>query len=157
VFWDAALAAVEPDAGAALPGSKPRATSSSAARRRSPARCEYAFKHNLLQQSAYDTLLRAAKVEAHARAGAFWRARADPADAADISAAHVRALAEAHFHGMRADAAVWADWFGSRFFAYYSMFAPLRPLAVRGPRRVRAAARRGRCEDGHGAGQRSRA
>jgi len=116
VFWDAALAAVEPDAGAALPGLEAkgyvvqRGASTLAGAR------EYAFKHNLLQQSAYDTLLRAAKVEAHARAGAFWRARADPADAADISAAHVRALAEAHFHGMRADAAVWADWFGSRFF-----------------------------------------
>src|SRR6185436_596755 len=97
VFWDAALAAVEPDAGAALPGLEAkgyvvqRGASTLAGAR------EYAFKHNLLQQSAYDTLLRAAKVEAHARAGAFWRARADPADAADISAAHVRALAEAHF------------------------------------------------------------
>jgi class 3 adenylate cyclase len=67
VFWDAALAAIEPQAPARLPALQARAlvvareTSGFADTR------EHAFHHQLLHEVTYETVLKAARREAHAR------------------------------------------------------------------------------------------
>ena len=73
VFWDAALAAVAPDAPAALPALQARAlvvARSGSAFADTP---ERAFHHQLLHDVTYDTVLKAARREGHARA-ARWLA-----------------------------------------------------------------------------------
>ncbi len=73
VFWDAALAAVAPDAPAALPALQARAlvvARDGSAFADTP---EQAFHHQLLHDVTYDTVLKAARREGHARA-ARWLA-----------------------------------------------------------------------------------
>ena len=74
-FWDAALAFVELEAAEQLPPLSKRALvrpKDGDARAADDIR-EYAFHHQILQQVTYDTVLRAARIEAHAKV-AHWLA-----------------------------------------------------------------------------------
>lgn len=150
VFWDVALSAIDPEACAALSALERKRFVVRRASSSVDAAVEYVFQHNLLHQSAYETMLREPKTRAHGRVGAFWSERADIDDISEVSPARTRALAEAHFHRSIADAPGWIDWFERRFEPYYHAFATnaLRPLAedvvamserIHGPRDPRTA------------------
>jgi class 3 adenylate cyclase len=90
IFWDAALAAVDPEAPAALPALHrrslvvPRETSAFAESR------EQAFHHQLLHDVTYETVLKPARRAGHARVAA-WLAERDAGRAGEflgIAAAH---------------------------------------------------------------------
>ena len=131
VFWDRALAAIDPAALEALPVLLRKRL---VVRHDAPAlddACEYAFQHNLLHQVTYDGLLKAPKRAAHARVGAFWSARAEVSGPQDVNPAACRALAEAQHHRCKADAPSYVSWFEGQFSNYMSAYAAqaLRPLA----------------------------
>jgi predicted ATPase/class 3 adenylate cyclase len=67
VFWDAALAAIDPRAPAALPALHARALVVARAGSAFVDTPEQAFHHQLLHGATYDTVLRAARREGHAR------------------------------------------------------------------------------------------
>jgi class 3 adenylate cyclase len=73
VFWDAALAAVAPDAPAALPALRARALVVPRSGSAFADTAEQAFHHQLLHDVTYDTVLKSARREGHARA-ARWLA-----------------------------------------------------------------------------------
>ncbi len=129
VFWDLALAAIDPAAVALLPVLMRKQL----VVRRDPAgdAHEYAFHHHLLQQVTYDSVLKLPRREGHARAGAFWSARAEVSEPQDVNPAKCRALAEAQYHRCQADAQSYVDWFERQFDHYFNAFAAptLRPLA----------------------------
>ena len=131
VFWDRALAAIDPAALEALPVLLRKRL---VVRHDAPAlddACEYAFQHNLLHQVTYDGLLKAPKRAAHARVGAFWSARAEVSGPQDVNPAACRALAEAQHHRCKADAPSYVSWFEGQFSNYMNAYAAqaLRPLA----------------------------
>ena len=82
VFWDQALQAVHADAPAALPALVRRELVAPATGSRYQGATEYSFRHQVLQQVAYDTLLRPARRDAHARV-ATWLAGTGEARADD--------------------------------------------------------------------------
>lgn len=131
VFWDVVLASIGADALAALPALERKRFVIRHETSSLDGAVEYAFQHNLLQQAAYDTTLRASKASGHARASAFWQERADPADYASVTAANLHALREASYHGLRSDAASWIDWFEQRFTVYLGSIRTreLQPMA----------------------------
>jgi class 3 adenylate cyclase/tetratricopeptide (TPR) repeat protein len=136
VFWDQALAAIDPAATGALPAllnkrlivrrddSPALATDGDDTR-------EYAFQHHLLHQVTYDSVLKAPKRTGHARVGDFWSARAEVAGPQDVNPAACRALAEAQHHRCQADAQACIAWFEGQFSHYLNAYAAqtLRPLA----------------------------
>ena len=76
VFWDRALAAIEPAALDCLDTLLGKALLVRHDEAAFVDTREYAFKHHLLHQVTYDGVLKAPKREGHARVGAFWSARA---------------------------------------------------------------------------------
>jgi class 3 adenylate cyclase/tetratricopeptide (TPR) repeat protein len=131
VFWDRALAAIDPDALDVLPVLLRKQL---VVRRDAPAfddTSEYAFQHNLLHQVVYDGVLKAPKRQAHASAGAFWSARAAVDSPQGVSPASCRALVEAQYHRCKADASDYVGWFEAQFSNYLNAYfaQPLRPLA----------------------------
>lgn len=129
-FWDQALAAIDPaalDQLLQLLAKQlivPREAVSSDETR------EYAFKHHLLHQVTYDSVLKAPKRIGHTRVGAFWRARAQTTGQQDVDPAKCRALAEAQYHGCQSDPQDYLAWFEAQFPHYFEAFATqtLRPL-----------------------------
>lgn len=131
VFWDQALAALDPAAPEALPALLRKQL---VVLRDAPAfdgTREYAFHHHLLQQVVYEGVLKERRRSGHAKVGAFWGARAGVAEPQDVSPASCRALAEAHHHLSQSDTAACAQWFDGQFFNYLNAYAlhTLRPLA----------------------------
>jgi len=129
VFWDQALAAIDPDAPTALPVLLRKQL---VVRRDSGLDIgEYSFQHHLLHQVTYDGVLREPRRRGHELAGAFWSRHAEVATPRDVTPAACRALAEAHDHRRRADPATVAAWFDAQFFNYFHAHATLtlRPLA----------------------------
>jgi class 3 adenylate cyclase len=72
-FWDAALAHVDPAAAAELPALRRRELVDRSDDAAGDGLCEYAFRHQILHQVTYDTVLKRVKRHAHARA-ADWLA-----------------------------------------------------------------------------------
>ena len=111
VFWDAALAAIDAGAPAALPALRSRALVVAQAKSAFADTAEQAFHHQLLHDVTYDTVLKAARREGHARA-ARWLAEhvADRAgEFLGITAAHFEragdsAQALEYYDRARADA-----------------------------------------------------
>ena len=131
VFWDRALAAIDPAALACLDtliGKQLLVLHDEAAFEDTR---EYAFKHHLLHQVTYDSVLKAPKREGHSRVGAFWTARAEVGDSQQVDPAHCRALAEAQFHRCQSDPQAYVGWFAPQFDYYLNAYAAqtLRPLA----------------------------
>lgn len=74
VFWNRALDAIAPDAASALTSLAKREL---VIRQRASAiegAQEYTFKHHVLQQVVYESILKSAKLQLHARAGAWFAA-----------------------------------------------------------------------------------
>ena len=90
VFWDSALAAIDPDSPAALPALQARSLVVSRSSSAFADTAEHAFHHQLLHDVTYDTVLRAARREGHARAARWLAERvADRAsEFLGITAAH---------------------------------------------------------------------
>jgi tetratricopeptide (TPR) repeat protein len=130
-FWDQALAAIDPAALQHLPQLLakelivPREVVAPDDTR------EYMFKHHLLQQVTYDSVLKAPKRDGHAKVGAFWSARAEVSSEQEVDPAHCRALAEAQYHRCQAETKDYLGWFAQQFDHYlYAWAGPtLRPLA----------------------------
>jgi predicted ATPase/class 3 adenylate cyclase len=101
VFWDQALAAVEPQALQQLPAlvqrelALPRADAALVGLR------EYAFRHQVLHQVTYDTVLKRAKREGHARVAAWL---AGLAEQGSLRAGDLLGLAAEHFEQAGDDA-----------------------------------------------------
>lgn len=130
-FWDQALAAIDDGAPRLLP---PLLKKELVVRRDTAdvdGGGEYAFKHHLLQQVTYDSVLKGPKRDGHAKVGDFWRARAHADGPLDVTPAKCRALAQAHFHGCEADPAAYIGWFEAEFAHYLFAYVAttLRPLA----------------------------
>jgi len=149
VFWDRALAAIDERAvqqlptllrrqlvlrrdpagdGGSLDGAADAAPGADTERRD---RGIYIFQHQLLQQVAYDSVLKEPLRQCHQRVGGFWTARAEVAGPQQVTPATCRALAEAHDHRRRADPIAFADWFEGQFSHYLRAYAgqTLEPLA----------------------------
>ena len=129
VFWDQALAAIDPGAVEALPALLRRQL---VVRRDAQSGAgEYAFQHQLLHQVTYDGVLKSARLQGHERVGAFWSARAEVAGPRDVTPAACRALAEACEHRRTVDPPALAGWFDGQFFNFLNAytFRVLRPLA----------------------------
>ena len=73
VFWDSALAAIDPDSPAALPALEVRSLIVAHSTSAFDDTAEHAFHHQLLHDVTYDTVLRAARLDGHVRA-ARWLA-----------------------------------------------------------------------------------
>jgi class 3 adenylate cyclase/tetratricopeptide (TPR) repeat protein len=131
VFWVEALAAVDAAAPAALPALQRRQLVEPREQRTGEASGEYVFHHQLLQQVTYDSVLKAPRLQGHARAGAFWRERAEVAHPRQVSSATTRALAETHDHWRRSDPKAFVTWFDGQFTNYLNAYAnrALLPLA----------------------------
>jgi class 3 adenylate cyclase/tetratricopeptide (TPR) repeat protein len=128
VFWDQALAAIDPDALAAIPLLMVKQL---VVRRSSqPDSGEFAFQHHLLHQVTYAGVLKEQRRRGHERVGVFWSSRAEVASAEDVTPAACRALAEAHDHRRLADPKAFATWFDGQFSNYLQAHAglTLRPL-----------------------------
>ena len=130
VFWDQALAAVDASAVDALPALLDKQLVERQDAADFDDTVEYVFHHHLLHQVAYDSVLKAPKQAAHARAGGFWSVRAEVATPQDVTPAHSRALSEAHYHRCKCDARSYVDWFEAQFSNYLNAYAAraLRPL-----------------------------
>jgi tetratricopeptide (TPR) repeat protein len=129
VFWDQALAAIDPAALAALPMLLRRQL---VVRRDAQVDSgEYAFQHHLLHQVTYESVLKEQRKRGHERVGTFWSSRAEVASPESVTPAACRALAEAHDHRRRADPEAFATWFDAQFSHYLHAHAgmTLRPLA----------------------------
>ena len=131
VFWERALAAVDPAAPGMLPALLHRHLVVPRDERPGADSGEYTFQHQLLQQVTYDSVLKAPRLLGHARAGGFWSARAEVASEQQVNPATCRALAEAHDHCRRADPKAFTAWFESQYTHYLSAYvgSMLRPLA----------------------------
>ncbi len=127
-FWDQALAAIDAAAPTLLPRLLQRELI--VPRDAGDGGGEYVFKHHLLHQVTYDSVLKGPKRDGHARVGAFWRVRAHADAPRDVDPAHCRALAQAHFHGCQADPTEYVGWFEREFPSYFDACAAptLRPL-----------------------------
>jgi class 3 adenylate cyclase/tetratricopeptide (TPR) repeat protein len=128
VFWDQALAAIDPAAVAALPLLLRRQL---IVRRNAQVDSgEFAFQHHLLHQVTYDGVLKEQRQRGHERVGAFWSSRAQVASPESVTPAACRALAEAHDHRRLADPKALATWFDAQFSHYLQSYAgqALRPL-----------------------------
>src|SRR5262249_51568170 len=90
VFWDSALAAIDAEAPGALPALQARSLVVARSSSAFGDTTEHAFQHQLLHDVTYDTVLRAARLEGHARAARWLAARvADRAsEFLGITAAH---------------------------------------------------------------------
>ena len=131
VFWDRALAAIDPAAIDALPALLRKQM---IVRRDAPAvdnTHEYVFQHHLLHQVTYDSVLKEPKHAGHARAGAFWSRRAEVASPQEVDPAKCRALAEVQYHRGLSDAKDYVAWFDNQFAHYINAYAAptLQPLA----------------------------
>ena len=129
VFWEQALAAIEPDAVEALPTLLRRQL---VVRRDGQVDAgEYTFQHHLLHQVTYAGVLKEQRRRGHERVGAFWSTRAEVDDSENVTPASCRALAEAHDHRRLADPAGLAAWFDGQFSPYLHAFVgvTLGPLA----------------------------
>ena len=131
VFWDRALVAINPAAANALPALLRKRL---IVRHNLPAvdgAREFAFQHHLLQQVAYDGVLKPSRLSAHAKVGAFWSARAEVASPQDVDPAACRALADAQYHRCKADPEGFVRWLDTQFAHYLNAYAgqALRPLA----------------------------
>jgi class 3 adenylate cyclase/tetratricopeptide (TPR) repeat protein len=131
VFWDRALAAIDPAALACLDTLLGKALLVRHDEAAFDDTREYAFKHHLLHQVTYDGVLKAPKREGHARVGAFWSARAGVGSPQQVDPAHCRALAEAQYHCCQSDPQAYVLWFEPQFNHYLNAYAAqtLRPLA----------------------------
>jgi class 3 adenylate cyclase/tetratricopeptide (TPR) repeat protein len=74
-FWDQALAAIDPNAVAALPGLMQRELIVAHAHSRLDGAREFAFAHQLLHHVTYDSLLKRTRRDGHARVAAWWDAQ----------------------------------------------------------------------------------
>ena len=130
IFWDQALAAIDPSAVDALPALLRKQFVVRHDSATFDDTHEYAFQHHLLHQIIYDTMLKEARRHGHEKVGAFWSARAEVASPQEVNAVACRALAEAHAHRRLADPAAFASWFDAQFSNYYNAYAiqTLRPL-----------------------------
>lgn len=130
-FWDQALAAIDPAALQQLAALRARELIVPREAAADEATREFAFKHHLLHQVTYDSVLKAPKRDGHARVGAFWSARAEVASPQQVDPAHCRALAEAQYHRCQADPQGYVGWFEDQFNHYLNAYAAptLRPLA----------------------------
>ena len=130
VFWDRALAAIDPGAVDALPVLLRKQFIVHHDMATVDDTREYAFQHHLLHQVTYDTMLKEPRRQGHERVGAFWSARAEVASPQEVNPAACRALAEAHDHRRLSDPAGFATWFDAQFTNYYNAYAiqTLRPL-----------------------------
>jgi class 3 adenylate cyclase/tetratricopeptide (TPR) repeat protein len=131
VFWDQALAAIDPAALDCLPLLLQKQLLVQRDAETFADTREYAFKHHLLHQVTYDSVLKAPKRSGHARVGAFWSARAEVAGPQQVDSIKCRALAEAQYHRCQADPQAYVGWFGPQFTHYLDAYAAqtLRPLA----------------------------
>ena len=131
VFWDQALAAVDPAAPGTLPALLHRHMVVPRDERLGVNSGEYAFQHQLLQQVTYESVLKAPRLQGHARAGGFWSARAEVTSSRRVNPTTCRALAEAHDHCRRSDPKAFAAWFEGQFTNYLGAYVGgmLRPLA----------------------------
>jgi len=75
VFWDEALAAIDPKAVPLMPGLRDKALVIRRDESAFEGTVEEAFKHHLLQQVTYDTVLKSVRRRGHARAAAWLAAR----------------------------------------------------------------------------------
>ncbi len=128
VFWDKALAAIDPEASATLPQLLRKQL---VEWRDGDDTHEYVFHHHLLHQVTYDSVLKAPKQEGHSRVGAFWSRRAEVSGPQDVDPAKCNALVEAQYHRCQADAEGYVGWFDGQFDHYFHAYAAntLRPLA----------------------------
>jgi class 3 adenylate cyclase/tetratricopeptide (TPR) repeat protein len=129
VFWDLALAAIDPAALEVIPTLLRKQL---VVRRDSQANDgEYAFHHHLLHQVTYDSVLKEPRQQGHARVGAFWSARAEVASPQSVTPAACRALVEAHDHRRHADPGEFVSWFDAQFSNYLNANTSLmlRPLS----------------------------
>jgi class 3 adenylate cyclase/tetratricopeptide (TPR) repeat protein len=123
VFWDQALAAIDPAALAALPALLRRQL---LVRRDAQLESgEYAFQHHLLHQVTYAGVLKEQRQQGHERVGAFWSARAEVTTSEGVTPAACQALAEAHDHRRHADPKAFAAWFDSQFIYYLRAYVGL--------------------------------
>ncbi len=131
VFWDRALAAIDPAALECLDALLGKALLVRHDEAVFDDTREYAFKHHLLHQVTYDSVLKAPRRDGHARVGAFWSARAEVGSAQQVDPAHCRALAEAQYHCCQSDPQAYVGWFDPQFTHYLNAYAAqtLRPLA----------------------------
>ena len=131
VFRDDALAALAPAATTALPALLRKQLIVRRDKASGRGSREYAFQHHLLQQVAYDGVLKDVKRAGHGRVGAFWSARAQVASPQEVTPDACRALLEAHFHCCHSDPQAYVIWFDAQFFNYLNAYAvqTLRPLA----------------------------
>ena len=131
-FWDRALAAIDAQAPSLLPPLLKKELIVPRDATAFDGGSEYAFKHHLLHQVTYDSVLKAPRRDGHAKVGAFWRARAHTQGPRDVDPATCRALAEAQHHGCHADAKDYVGWFDGQFLNYLNAYAAptLRPLAA---------------------------
>jgi len=130
-FWDRALAAVDTGALQALPLLLKKELVVPRDGSTVDSGGEYMFRHHLLHQVTYDTVLRGPRRDGHARAGAFWSERAEAASPQDVTPARCRALVQAQHHRCQADAKDYLQWFDGQFLHYLNAYAAttLRPLA----------------------------
>jgi class 3 adenylate cyclase/tetratricopeptide (TPR) repeat protein len=123
VFWDQALAAIDPAALDCLPLLLQKQLVVQRDAESFEDTREYAFKHHLLHQVTYDSVLKAPKRSGHARVGAFWSARAEVAGPQQVDPSKCRALAEAQYHRCQADAKDYVRWFETQFPHYFEAYA----------------------------------
>lgn len=130
VFWQPALAAIEPAAVELLPALLRKRMIVRHDTTEGEQGLEYAFQHNLLHQATYDGVLKAARHDGHAKAGAYWRAQAEVVSARDVTAAASRALAETQYHECKVDLPNYLAWFEPQFEIHLQAYAgaSLRPL-----------------------------
>ncbi len=122
-FWDQALAAID---AAALPLLPPLLKKELVVRRDTAdfdGGGEYVFKHHLLHQVSYDSVLKGPKLDGHAKVGAFWTARAEVSGPQQVDPAHCRALIEAQYHRCQADPKDYLGWFDDQFAHYQHAYA----------------------------------
>lgn len=112
VFWDHALAAIDAQAVAQLPALAQRELALPRSDAQADGLREYAFKHQLLHQVTYDTVLRRYKREGHAKvahwlAGLSQRGGLQSGDIFGLAAEHFERAGEdaqaAEFHGRAAE------------------------------------------------------
>ena len=101
VFWDRALAALDAQAAAALPELVRRELVLARPGSAVDGFAEYAFKHHLLQQVAYGTVLKRARRELHGRLATWLTAEAEHGG---VRAGDVLALIAHHFEAAADDA-----------------------------------------------------
>jgi class 3 adenylate cyclase/tetratricopeptide (TPR) repeat protein len=131
VFSDQSLAALDAAAPAALPALLHKQLIVRRDGSGSDGGQEYAFKHNLLHQVAYDSVLKGPKRAGHRAMGSYWSARAEVQSPQAVTPASCRALAEVHYHRCIADLPEYVGWFDTQFYNYLNAYAgpTLRPLA----------------------------